>query len=240
MLSLHAKTRPLRPSPLAHCSYNSQQSSPPPSASPSLGWSSSSMASSSSPTRSHHDTHSYETGTLHGGSSPFFTPPWQKEASTPRTTKRAQQYKSTTSSRSHVSTSSSSRSPTPPQLDSGSRWHHQFTQQCKQRAKSARNKAVNERRNGYAGDYVSYERETREELAVLRKMALQDKQRSSHDEKAAQNDMTQVQLDRLYELEAEVEGMRQLSDEQAVWHSEGKLSREARSSSAELELIISV
>ena len=106
MLSLHAKTRPLRPSPLAHCSYNSQQSSPPPSASPSLGWSSSSMASSSSPTRSHHDTHSYETGTLHGGSSPFFTPPWQKEASTPRTTKRAQQYKSTTSSRSHVSTSS--------------------------------------------------------------------------------------------------------------------------------------
>lgn len=219
--------RPLRPSPLAFSSHIEQQSPPgsssPPAESPALSWSTSSMASSSSssPTRSFYESSSFSTLQPHNASSGILPQPWRKHPSTPGTAKRKQAYKSTSSTRSQEQGPSSTSSSSPTfNLGSGSRWHSQFTQSCQQRAKQDRSKAIASRRNGYIGDYVDYDRETREEIAILRKLALRDKQKSTQD-RVKENDMTQQQLDRLYELEAELAAMEERAAEQEMLQYQG-------------------
>jgi hypothetical protein len=67
---------------------------------------------------------------------------------------------------------------------------------------------------------VDYDRETREEIAILRKLALRDKQKSTQD-RVKENDMTQQQLDRLYELEAELAAMEERAAEQEMLQYQG-------------------
>lgn len=214
--------RPSRPSPLASCSYNAHSSSPT-AATPAFGWSSSSsnfgdMASSSSPTRS---TYSFAyPDTLLSGREPD-SPPWRSTPSS--STKRSLQYKSTTSIRTSSSTSHTNATTPPTPLASGTRWHDQFTQRCKQRAKQERSKAVNERRNGFAGDYISLDRESKEELAVLRKLAMAEQQAM---EEINNGHLTQQARDpRLYS-EAEVHhNMLYAIDESALEDGKSKPGR---------------
>lgn len=67
---------------------------------------------------------------------------------------------------------------------------------------------------------MDYDRETREEIAILRKLALRDKQKSTQD-RVKENDMTQQQLDRLYELEAELAAMEERAAEQEMLQYQG-------------------
>lgn len=62
-----------------------------------------------------------------------------------------------------------------PTLQSGSAWHSRFTLQCTQRARGERQKTINEHRNGLVNDVIRPEYETREEIAIWRRMALQEK-----------------------------------------------------------------
>lgn len=62
-----------------------------------------------------------------------------------------------------------------PTLQSGSAWHSRFTLQCTQRARGERQKAINEHRNGLVNDVIRPEYETREEISIWRRMALQEK-----------------------------------------------------------------
>lgn len=201
--------RPLCPSPLAHCSFNAQQTSSPPSASsssPSLGWSSTaSMAfASSSPTRSVFKA-SYNDDYEPLYESSLTPSPWRDDPSTSHSTASARSlhYKSTTSARRDWQAPLSASGSSSSQSSSGHRWHNRLTQQCYQRAKHDRNKAINDRRNGLAGDYVALDRESREELAILRKMAAADLHRTSQ---GIESDFTKQQLDRLWYLQAAEQG----------------------------------
>lgn len=59
---------------------------------------------------------------------------------------------------------------------SGNDWHSRFTLQCAERARLQRQHGVNIQRNGLLGEIVRPGEETREELAVWKKMAIQQKQ----------------------------------------------------------------
>lgn len=87
---------------------------------------------------------------------------------------------------SRRATSSMHRAPVPskpltpeyrmPAQQSGSDWHSRFTLQCAQRARSERQSQVYEKRNGLVNEIVRPEYESREELAVWKRLALKQKQ----------------------------------------------------------------